>query len=482
MMKRILVVGSGNAGLITATILKKRLGIQVDVISSKSIDIVGVGEGSTEHFSEYMRFVGILPIDLIKHCGSTFKSGIMFEGWGDNDYLHSVTNKYLKPLGQYQPILAKQIIERYPMTSEYLWDNKLDKWYLTQEKQQFEQYHFDSRKLNDFLINFSKKMGIGFYDDKIKNVIISDNGDIEMLVGEYSNYDYDFYIDATGFRKVLIGEMGVNWNSYGEYLKMNSAITFQTDEEDEYNLWTLSKTMDAGWLFRIPVQDRYGNGYIFDDNYITEEQAKKEVENYFNKEIDFGKKFKFDPGAVDRAWINNCVAVGLSSAFVEPLEASSIGTTIQQSFLLMHRITNYNEKSIEMYNKSFNDIMENTRDFIALHYVTNKCNTKFWKDMSKVELPETLKHNLEIWKNKLPISDDFSNLSQYKLFDSNNYIMILDGLLLFDIDSIEKEFESLNDEIKKEIADVTNMMIVEDNDIDEIGHKEYIKLMRTLPI
>ena len=479
-MTRILVAGSGTAGLVTATILKKWLGVDVDVISSKKVDIIGVGEGSTEHFSSYMDFVGISSSEIIKNCGATFKCGIMFEGWNPNkDYLHTVDGSFTnKTLGQYNTTQSKLIIDNKPQYHKYVLENKVDSWFLGKPETNFNQYHFDSQKLNDYLTEFSKGMGIRFIEDIIEEINFSENGDIKSLKGEKSEYNYNFYIDATGFKKVLIGEMGAKWNSYNKYLKMNSAITFQTEEEDEYNLWTLAKAMDAGWLFRIPVQGRYGNGYIFDDNYINEEQAKKEVEKYFGKEIDIGKKFKFDPGALDKSWIKNCCAVGLSSAFVEPLEASSIGTTIQQAFLLSHRITNYNDDSIKRYNKSFNSMMGNIRDFIVLHYVTNRNDTPFWKDVSRLELPETLKHNLKSWKKNMPISEDFSGSSDYILFNSIHYSTIIAGLDIFDMDHIKNEFDSINDEDKIDVINHINKLEQDSRDVDLISHKKFIEMMR----
>ena len=219
---------------------------------------------------------------------------------------------------------------------------------------------------------------------------------------------------------------------------MKSAVVFPTGDEENYNMWTLAKAMDYGWRFKIPVWGRHGNGYIFDSDYITAEQAKQELDIEFGKDVEIAKTFDFDPGAVDRAWIKNCVAIGLSGSFVEPLEASSIGTSIQQAFLLMHRLPNYNEKTIASYNKSFNDIMENIRDFIILHYLTKKDNTSFWKNASMISLPDSLQAKLELWRNKLPITEDFNSLSDYILFNASNHTMILSGLGLFNNKSIYK--------------------------------------------
>ena len=226
-------------------------------------------------------------------------------------------------------------------------------------------------------------------------------------------------------------------------MKTNSAIVFQTPDTDNYNMWSLSKAMDYGWLFRTPVFGRWGNGYIYDDEFLTPEQAKAEVEKVLGHEIKIGQHIKFDPGALDTPWIKNCCAIGLSSSFVEPLEASSIGTSIQQSFLLMHKLVNYNQDVIDKYNKSFTDIVHNIRDFIVLHFVCPRRDTEFWRKVAAVKLPDSLQKNLNIWRHKMPVADDFDDVSPYVLFKELHFVFILHGLGLFDQDSITREYNTM---------------------------------------
>jgi tryptophan halogenase len=367
------------------------------------------------------------------------------------------------------------------MQSSTIWENKIKSWYINKVDQMpFNQFHFNTFKLNNFLTNFAKELGINFYEDEILDIKLKNNGEIKSLIGEKSAYQYDFYIDATGFKKLLISKLGGKWNSYSKYMKMNSAITFQTEETDEYNLYTLAKGMKFGWMFRLPVQGRHGNGYIFDDNYINFDLAKKEVDELFGKDLEIGKTFKFDPGAIDKAWIKNCVAVGLSSLFVEPLEATSIGSTIQQSFLLMHRISNYNEKTIELYNKSFTDLVENIRDFIVLHYITNRRDTNFWKDVSSLEIPDSLSYMLDVWKNRLPIKEDFNNYSDYIMFTESNFIVVMHGLKMFNLPSIKKEYEQKHDWVHQSANLIIDSEKTNDNLYPAIGHKEFIRITKDI--
>lgn len=477
---KILIVGSGTAGLITALILKTHLNIQIDIVYSKKIDIIGVGEGSTEHFREFMTFVGIDQYDLIKSCDATYKSGIMFDGWANQPYLHSIVSPFESKAAQYNYVYAKQIFENGPLTPQVLWNNKIESWFVNKSTEfPFNQFHFNTFKLNEYLRNLCLSKGINFYDDEIKDFDFNFDGEIESVKGDASTYTYDFYIDATGFKKILMNKLGAKWKSYKPYLKMKSAITFQSLDEENYNLWTLAKAMNAGWLFKIPVWGRHGNGYIFDSDYISADEAKLEVEKLFGREIDIGKQFNFDPGCLEKVWIKNCCAVGLSASFVEPLEASSIGTTIQQSFILMHKIINYNDAVIDQYNNFFNEIMNNIRDFIALHYVTKKDETPFWKDLKNLELPDSLKNKLELWKNKLPIKEDFNSISNYTLFNNSNYILVMHGLNLFDREKIKNEYEMMSDKVKIQ-ADVIieRQKVLDNNTTNLLTHKKFLSLIR----
>jgi flavin-dependent dehydrogenase len=473
------VVGGGTAGLITAIILKRFLNVNIDIIHSKEIGIVGVGEGSTEHFNDFMNFVGIDQFSIIKECDATFKSGIMFENWSKNNYLHNVADPFATQIAQYPYIYAKQIAENSQyINSKLLWKNQINSWYLNKnESPLFNQYHFNTHKLNLFLTKISKTLGINFIDDEIKDVVLKNNGEIKYIVGN-KRYYYDFYIDATGFNRILMKKMNAKWISFGKYLKMKSAIVFATPDEEEYNLWTLAKAMDYGWRFKIPTWGRHGNGYIFDSDYITADQAKEELDKEFGFDVEISKEFKFDPGYLEKTWIKNCFAVGLSGSFIEPLEATSIGSSIQQAYLLMQKIINYSKKDIDLYNKSFVSIMENMRDFIILHYITKKDNTQFWIDAKNIELPEKLKNNLNIWKYKMPIKEDLLNQSDYSLFWENNFILVMHGLELFDNNSINKEYQKLHEGLKKRAEKIIEDQLILEKQIKTISHKKYIELTR----
>jgi len=480
-VKSLTIVGGGTAGLITALILKERSNLDVTLIYSSNIGIVGVGEGSTEHFADFMKFVGISPSEIIKECDATFKAGIMFDDWiKDYTYLHNVSKDFSVTFGQYFNIYGKQISNNI----DYLYSNFIEKNLLNNisldvnNNTPTNQYHFNTFKLNEFLKKIAINKKINVFDDDIKDVILNKDGYIKEVVGTKSKYKSDFYIDATGFSRILMNKLSARWKSFNKHLKLNSAITFATKDEDNYNFWTLAKAMSSGWRFKIPTWGRHGNGYIYDNNFINSDQAKLEIEKELGYEIEVGKTFQFDPGALETVWNKNCVAVGLSACFFEPLEATSIGLTIQQSFLLMHRIANYDETVIKEYNNSFNSIVENIRDFIVLHYLTKRNDTDFWKNILEVEVPDSLKYNLEKWKNKLPINEDFKNVSDYKLFGPENFIVVMAKLKLFNKELILNEYNFLSNNLHKITENTIKNNLINENTQNYITHKKILLNIR----
>ena len=422
---KIIIVGGGTAGYVTALILKQKFRekVNVKVVRSKDIGIIGVGEGSTEEWSQFLSFINVDKNLVIKECGATYKFGIMFDGWGHEKYLHSVFTDLDIKTGQEHIGYLNLILNNKKLSHNFLYKNKLPKTIETL------QYHFDTHKLNVFLEKICNEKGIKIIDDIINHVEVNKKG-ISFVESSKQKYEGDFFIDCTGFKRLLISKLGAKWKSYKKYLKVNSAITFQTPDEKNYNCWTLAKAMKFGWRFKIPVQGRHGNGYIFSDKYTTPEKAKAEVEKELGYKINVGKHIKFDPGRLDKVWIKNCVAVGLSANFVEPLEATSIGTSIQQSFLLMHNLTNPLDSVREQYNNQIESIMENIRDFIYLHYLSWGKNNSFWKNYTYFNAPPSLQKMLDLWRERLPINDDLKG-SDYKLFWACNFIQILHGINFF---------------------------------------------------
>ena len=487
MINSITIVGGGTAGFVSALILQKTFGdkIKIRVVRSTKIGIIGVGEGSTEHWADFLNYIDVEHKEVIKKCDATIKCGIMFRNWTSKDYIHNVSEPYDKRYSQQRLAYTKLMAEGrsiFEMVHPEMLVNKVHKKHAENFTSPVNQYHFNTNKLNEFLTNLSIERNIDVIDDEIKDVILNENGEVDYLVGEKDNYDSDFYIDSTGFKRVIMSKLGAKWKSYEEYLKLNTAIVFPTDDKTNYNTYTTATAMKYGWRFNIPVFGRHGNGYIFDGNYITADEAKKEVEEELGHEINVAKEIKFTPGALEKSWIKNCYAVGLSANFVEPLEATSIGTSISQAYLLANYLINYDENTIEFVNKQVNSIMDNIRDFVFLHYLTDRDDTKFWQDVKKIEMPNSLKEKMDLWKNRLPYAEDFSNQSDYCLFWDRNFTLVMYGLGLINRDSLKLILEKSNKNFLNNVNDIIEVeedklnLALQNNEL--ITHKEYLKAIR----
>jgi tryptophan halogenase len=228
MIDSITIVGGGTAGFVSALILQKKFGdtIKIRVVRSKKIGIIGVGEGSTEHWADFLGFIGVEHKDVIKKCDATIKCGIMFREWSKNDYIHNVSEPYDLRYSHERLGYTKMIVEKdsiFEMVHPEMLINKVSINHANNLTTPVNQYHFNTQKLNDFLTELSINRNIEVVDDEIKDIILKDNGEINYLIGEKTNYNSDFYIDSTGFKRFLISKLGAVWKSYEKHLKLNTA-------------------------------------------------------------------------------------------------------------------------------------------------------------------------------------------------------------------------------------------------------------------
>jgi len=452
MIKTLTVLGGGNAGLMTALYLKNSVpDIDFTVIRSSKIGTIGVGEGSTEHWMTFANAVGITFAELVKECGATFKIGLKFENWhGDGtSYYHSLAEGLIHQDGYTGAATTMMHLIANGIPSEEMhWDLPMQ-GYIAEPFEDYYQFHFDSEKLNNFLLKKCKEIGVHIIDAEIAGPNIDADGFVESIVDTQGNiYKSDFFIDSSGFSRVIASKLGAEWIDWSEYLPLNSVIAFQTPYQEDIPPYTLARAMNAGWMWRAPVQERFGNGYVFDERFITEEEALAEVQQYFDFPLNVGRRIKYTSGHVNKAWIKNCVCIGLSSNFVEPLEASSISTTIQQSRLLASALWNWDRNdtsSITFYNNKVDDIMTNILDFIQLHYITEREDTEFWK-WCKHEMKRTpfIQENLENFRNNFvnqAILPEDGTMNNFRIYDCLNWIQVMHGLRLFNIPKIKELYD-----------------------------------------
>jgi len=470
----IIVVGGGTAGCIAALMLKSQFPSKhIKIIESSNVGIVGVGESSTEHWKEFCNFTNINQLDSILHCKATFKYGTIFKNWAKQDFMHSLSSPFTDSIGSYHEYFAYLIANKFSAKQlcwHFCWENTLQLNHFNDiNDSPTYQYHFDTFALNQFLHDqgISKEIEI-INDDLIGAKLNEDTGNIECVVSKHFEHHADFFIDCSGFSRLLLNKTyGIKWKSYSDYIPVNSAFIFQTEEMEEYNKQTHITARNAGWSWQVPTQTRTGNGYVYNDSFIEINQAHQEIEQAYEQEIKILKTFKFDVGRLESSWYKNCLSVGLSQSFVEPLEATSIGAIIQQMFCFIHFLPSYD---IESCNKHINDMFDNILDFIRAHYLVKREDTPFWKEVKyNLKLTPNLKQYLEKWKHRLPLT--YEAQCAWPIFRAVNYIQILYGLDWFDTEKIKQEYSNYShreSEIISKLENISNSTFVG-------GHKELIK-------
>ena len=432
-LNSVIVVGAGTAGLISALMLHEKYPhLKIQIIKSEKIGIVGVGEGSTEHWRAFMDFCDINQRELIYKTKATVKLGIVFKDWNLGEtFAHSLTEIETKLSGLNR-------LENLNLL--YLKGAKLS--FLDFEDYDFRflgenvsnQFHFDTFKLNEFLVDTCIKKDIKIVVGEIQNIKLDPNGSVQSISTTIGDLAADFFIDCSGFHRIFSKSMDNAWISKAEYLPMNRAIAFPTSMQENAPIepYTLATALSAGWSWRIPTQERYGNGYVFDNRYITVDQALKEISNKLNlSNIQPGRDIPFEAGKIDRIWNKNVLHVGLSGSFAEPLEAQSIGYTIVQMFAFLNYsdLYNYNlEYQIQRYNNEMDDVFQNIVDYLQAHYLTHRTDSKFWKD-KPFKLTDFNRCYLEAFKEGCIVPQMFNNTV---MFREANWYQVIGGLGLID--------------------------------------------------
>jgi tryptophan halogenase len=503
----IVVAGGGTAGWLTALYAQRLCpNDNITLVESEDIGILGAGEGSTPQLPWILYALGISENELIQYTNATFKMGISFENWrGDGKkYMHNfkVSDSNLSPYNfapskntlingltdngqQYAYINAianGETIGDVNLVSKLAYGNK-SPFIKENDKVSFVSnysYHFDASLLAKFLRMKAEERGVKRIEGKITDIISNENDGIGSIKCDDIEIKTDFVFDCTGFNRLFIGKhFGVEWKSYKDKLKVSKAIPFFLPKTDTLPPYTKAVAMKYGWMWQIPLQNRWGCGYVFDDTYITIEEAKKEVEEMVGQEIKINKVIPFDAGRYVTPWVKNCIAIGLSSTFTEPIEATSIWLIITQlRNLSSDHIHNMHEDEILDYNKIISDICETTTDFLQFHYFTDRNDTDFWKDYQKTTtLSPKMKRRLGNWKRRTPNTMDTDNM--FTQFEEYSWFLVATGNGVIDESVYKRENEEYDLDNK-----LSNWFMKYDNDINyaeslAYSHEDLIELIKT---
>lgn len=410
------VVGGGTAGWFAALFAKYNFpNSHVTVVASSEIGILGAGEGTVVDIVDFLEKIGIKLEEVIKHANGTIKNGFKFTNWnGDNtSYFNPfISDLFLRDISLYKNHISNHLNLDYA-APQYLISQQhklyIDKnTHRTLDDFKFA-LHFDTNLLAKLLQSKAIERGITLIDDRVLNFNTDENGYINSLTLQTDRkIPIDFVFDCSGFRRLIIGNFyKSHWHSDQALLPVNKALPFFIDHNGK-NIppFTEGTAMKYGWMWKIPVQNRYGCGYVFDSSFINEDAAKKEVEDYLGHEIFVPKVFSFNAGRFKRSWIKNCVALGLSSGFTEPMEATNIFLVIQSLNNVINFIsglTHRNEKAITEYNNLIDNVGEEIALYIHYHYLSKRNDTEFWRTFSdRNKTPDMITEWLEISKERLP--------------------------------------------------------------------------------
>jgi tryptophan halogenase len=429
---KFVVVGGGTAGWLTALFLKKNIAYSnVTVIASTEIGILGAGEGTNWDFIKFLKEIDIPVDEVIKHAKGTFKNGIKFTNWnGDGThYYHPFYDHLGKETdpekSQFDPIpfyLNKlnnnQNFSDLQFTSIISEDNRVKYSRDTQQELGISALHFDANLLAQYLQEVGIKRGINLIDDEVTEIITNKKGDIsELQLKSGKVCETTFVFDCSGFKRLIIGNFYKSeWVDYQASLPVNRAIPFFIEHDDkEIPPYTEAVAMKYGWMWKIPVQGRFGCGYVFDSRLVSDDAIKQEIAEYLGFEPTFPRVFDFRPGVYKDAWINNCIAIGLSSGFVEPLEATSIQVSTfalrSFAFRINDMIRNRKIASAE-FNKEMTQINDHILSFLHFHYLSKRNDTEFWKSFSINNIaPPFVKKFSEISKKTFPRERDHAYLN-----------------------------------------------------------------------
>jgi len=466
----IVVLGGGSAGWLTALLAREFYWQHtITVVESDEVGIAGVGESTTPPFISVLDMIRVPVSDLVRECGATLKTGIRFENWnGDNkSYFHPFYGRYGicatssdvgnqlqnvsttleiargEDLTSFAEILSQQC--RSPFSYSNNIDNQGSNPILQLQNHLHFALHFNTRNLALYLRKLAESRNIVRVEGKLKQVITDDTGNITQLTLENGNLvDVDFVFDCSGFARLLIGKhFGTAWNSYKKHLPMKAARPFFVPHNNE-NIRpdTACIAMKYGWMWQIPVEDRYGCGYVFDSDYINGEQALVEVEEMLGYPVDSTKSFAFDAGNFESAYVKNCMAVGLAQGFIEPLESTSIMINCMNTvqFLKGNGPCNTSEKFRDQFNKNCRDRNKEVMDFVHLHYHTKRQDSEFWRNFKDyVETPDAVSEQLELWSESAP--GEYNQTD--RVFPLSSWMHVAHGLGLLNQDVFKKRSEDL---------------------------------------
>jgi tryptophan halogenase len=400
-------------------------------------------------------------------------------------------------------LAKKQTLSDIQFTS-YVSENNCVKYTKNFEELGSSALHFDANLLAEYLKTVALSRGVVLIDDVVLGFVSKSNGDISHIkLKSQEDFATDFVFDCTGFKRLIIGKhFNAQWKTYNGSLPVNRAVPFFIDNTSNIiPPYTESIAMKYGWMWKIPVQGRFGCGYVFDSNLASDEDIKKELTEYLGYEPTIPRVFSFEPGAYETTWINNCVAIGLSSGFVEPLEATSIQVStyslakFADAFRHVTAIKDKLEKNkvVSKFNHEIKQMNDHVLTFLQFHYLSKRSDTIFWTQFRQRNTLTPFLNNFEkLAKQVWPKSGDYEYMnaisaqagtSIFNAFSLYSWQMVGAGNEYFDDSMIQKELSNCIKRHKNIDIDLKEQQLKEllyNISQDTLDHYDYIEYLKTL--
>jgi tryptophan halogenase len=419
-IQRVIIVGGGTAGWMAAAALSAHLrgtGTRITLVESSEIGTVGVGEATIPTIRRFYANLGMRDAEVMQACDATAKLGIRFVDWlrPGHDCVH--------PFGRFGQDLRGVDFHHYWLKARAAGDatalgayslgaTLAERGHATipapNPPSQLSVFdwalHFDAALFAAHMRRFAETMGVTRIDARIADVVLrAEDGFVEALaLADGRRIEGDLFIDCSGFRALLIGEaLGIPYRDWSHWLLCDGAFAVQSEGAGEPPSCTTVTARTAGWQWRIPLRRREGNGLVFSSRFQSDDDAREELlANIPAAPTMEPRRLRFTPGRREAAWAKNCVALGLASGFLEPLESTSIAlieTGIERLKQLFPD-KRFDPAVIDEFNEQSAEEMERVRDFIILHYLLNGRDGAFWQACREVALPDSLSRKLALWR------------------------------------------------------------------------------------
>jgi glycine/D-amino acid oxidase-like deaminating enzyme len=464
MVKRLVIVGGGSAGWLTAALIaaehhtKDGKGLEVTLLESPDVSPIGVGEGTWPTMRDTLRKIGVSEADFIRQCDASFKQGSKFQCWVDGREHDYYFHPFVVPTGYTETNLVAGWLKRHATTPfadlvsfqpHLCAQGKAPKQAATPEYAAVANYayHLDAGKFGLFLRDHAvRNLGVRHVSDHMTGIVAAENGDIAALETRGNGrLAGDLFVDCTGLNSWLLGDhYGVTFVPQQQVLFNDTALAMQVPYAEPgpdgkgapIASQTLSTAQAAGWIWDIGLPTRRGIGYVFSSTHTSVESAERDLLAYVERTSGgrsdvTPRRLNFRPGFRREFWHRNCLAIGLSAGFIEPLEASALALVELSAAMLSDEMPATRE-AMDIVARRFNDFFtyrwERVIDFLKLHYLlSRRADSEFWTDNRRAEtIPDRLRELLQLWRHQPPSRYDLHRVEE--VFPSASYQYVLYGM------------------------------------------------------